>query len=195
VPILGGKPWECFEPFREHIAKIVGATLSRRVQVRLEGPRGGDTVYMRFETGETRSTLRLNTILGPIDFYLRQELLAEPHTLRGYRLRTRRYWYHLLQADEIKPFLRWEYVSREHEQGRGTLHCRNHLHFSQQIQFGESAIDLHHAHVPTGWVTIEEVIRFLIHELEAVPPCGDRWDKVLTTGDDRFYQEFTSKRD
>ncbi len=48
--------------------------------------------------------------------------------------------------------------------------------------------------MPTGWVTIEEVIRFLIVDLELKPPCGDDWPSTLAESERAFFEEFASKR-
>jgi hypothetical protein len=47
---------------------------------------------------------------------------------------------------------------------------------------------------PTGWVTIEEVIRFLIVDLGMSPPCGDDWPNVVRESERKFYEDFTGKR-
>jgi hypothetical protein len=48
-------------------------------------------------------------------------------------------------------------------------------------------------HIPTGWALIEEVIRFLIHDLGMEPPCGDRWPEILEESENKFFKEFTDK--
>jgi hypothetical protein len=55
-------------------------------------------------------------------------------------------------------------------------------------------LDLNRAHVPTGWVTIEEIIRFMIVDLGVKPPCRSRWPEVLVASERKFFEEFTSKR-
>jgi hypothetical protein len=47
-------------------------------------------------------------------------------------------------------------------------------------------------HVPTGWVTIEEVIRFLIQELH-VTPLSQNWDAILRESEQSF-RERTARR-
>ncbi len=63
------------------------------------------------------------------------------------------------------------------------------------VPLGDGHLDLDKAHVPTGWVTIEEVIRFLIVDLGVEPPCGSDWVQCVTKSETRFYQEFTGKFD
>jgi hypothetical protein len=40
---------------------------------------------------------------------------------------------------------------------------------------------------------MEEVFRFLVHELGVTPPCGERWPEVLRKSEGAFYQSFTDK--
>ena len=55
-------------------------------------------------------------------------------------------------------------------------------------------LNLNEIHLPTGWVTIEEVIGFAITELEVKPPCGSRWPSVLKISEEAFFDKFTGKR-
>ena len=91
--------------------------------------------------------------------------------------------------------MRWEYVDRKLEPE--ARYPRHHLRIHDvalPIDGSSSGIDLKKTHLPTGWVTIEELLRFLISELGVTSPCGDRWDQELRDGESRFYEEFTSKR-
>ena len=89
-----------------------------------------------------------------------------------------------------KALLRWEY---DNETGRDA-HCRHHAQVPLVLPLGDGQLDLDKAHLPTGWVTMEEVIRFLIVDLEIEPPCGPEWPDVLERSEKAFYEEFTGKR-
>jgi hypothetical protein len=52
---------------------------------------------------------------------------------------------------------------------------------------------MNRAHAPSGWVTIEELLRFLIVDLGVVPVTRN-WPQVIADSEKRFYEEFTSKR-
>lgn len=71
---------------------------------------------------------------------------------------------------------------------------RHHVQLPAYLPAAGGRIDLDKVHLPTGWVTIEEVIRFLIVELGLKPPGGGGWPDVLATSERAFYEEFTSKR-
>lgn len=110
----------------------------------------------------------------------------------GYRLRTVQYWYGIQESADLseKALLRWEYVSDAPKDGW----CRHHVQAPAEIEAAGGTLDLDKLHVPTGWVTIEEVIRFLIVDLGVLPPCGDEWPAKLAASERDFYEKFTSKR-
>ncbi|MEP6644319.1 MAG: hypothetical protein ABJA69_07465, partial [Acidobacteriaceae bacterium] len=86
---------------------------------------------------------------------------------------------------EDEDCLRWEYVSREK---RDTEHCRHHLHLQGEDTLGpRRTIPLAKVHIRTGWVTVEEIIRFLITEFY-VNPKEENWDKQLRSSEDLFKQ-------
>jgi len=198
VPIFAHKPWAAFKKFEAHVQRLVGQLLPTQQPVNLIGASGDDyTAYLGFapSPGSTRPTVALDTTHGRVQFYFRQELHAEHEKGNGFRLTTRRYWYHLYKGDTIDAFMRWEYVDRKLEPE--ARYPRHHLHIHEvvlPIDGSSAGIDLKKTHLPTGWVTLEEVLRFLINELGVTSSCGDRWDQELRDGERRFYEEFTSKR-
>jgi hypothetical protein len=58
---------------------------------------------------------------------------------------------------------------------------------------GKESLDIEKFHLPTGWVLMEDVLRFLISELEVNPPCGDSWPEVLEESRALFFTEFSVK--
>lgn len=198
MPIFAHKPWAAFKEFQTHVQRLVGQLLPTQQHVSLIGATGDDyTAYLGFapSPGSARPTVALDTTHGRVQLYFRQELHTEHEKGSGYRLTTRRYWYHPYKCDAIDAFMRWEYVDRKLEPE--AHYPRHHLHIHDvviPVDGSNTGIDLKKTHLPTGWVTIEEVIRFLIGELGVTSPCGDRWDQELCDGERRFYEEFTSKR-
>jgi hypothetical protein len=47
--------------------------------------------------------------------------------------------------------------------------------------------------VPTAYVLIEHVLRFLFHDLE-VTPRTQKWPEILRASETAFYERFTGKR-
>ncbi|HTU98796.1 MAG TPA: hypothetical protein VMF14_23290, partial [Solirubrobacteraceae bacterium] len=76
-----------------------------------------------------------------------------------------------------------------------TRYSRHHTQMAATVDLGGGAVlDLNKAHVPTGWVTFEEVIRFVIHDLGVKPPCGDEaWPGLLEDSERKFHEEFSGR--
>ena len=51
---------------------------------------------------------------------------------------------------------------------------------------------LNDLHLPTGFTTIEEVLRFCIVDL-GVTPLSDEWDRVLTDSYEKFKGDFAPR--
>ena len=65
----------------------------------------------------------------------------------GFRLTTKRYWYHLYKGDAIDAFMRWEYVDRKLEPE--ARYPRHHLHIHDvvlPIDDRSTGIDLKKTH-------------------------------------------------
>jgi hypothetical protein len=154
-----------------------------------------DRRTLTFTNPTNDDAIPLETRLGTAYLYMSQELLADADG-KAFRLRTTKYAYKLFaQCPKIDDdsVIRWEYESAPRVHSGA---CRHHVQFgkmAQPITFGSGAFDLTRFHMPTGWVTIEEVFRFLICELDVKPPCGDRWPQVLGDSERAFFEGFTDK--
>lgn len=86
----------------------------------------------------------------------------------------------------------WQY-SRKRDGDK--TYCRHHLHVHEsKSKLPKASLDLNKAHLPTGWITIEEFLRFLIHELGAKTKCAD-WSNVLEKSEHTFYNDFILPED
>lgn len=123
--------------------------------------------------------------------YVGQTLEAKQIKPKQYRLRTLAYAYRIGQGPDRDNnwFARWEYNSRDFLPD--ALHPRHHCHLPGSIDFAGETFDLAKMHIPTGWVTVEEVIRFLIHELK-VRPKKSHWDTRLRRSEEKF-REWTAR--
>jgi hypothetical protein len=189
LAITGAKPYACFNTFKQHLTSLFAKTISPTAHPVLIGAAQQELVFLEVKYGVDDS-IRLDTRLGPMRLYVRQELLALKEKRRPYRLKTIRYWYHLYptDSDEGEPLIRWEYESpRVLPDAR---HCLNHVHLDHQLACGTGTLDLVRCHLPTGWVTIESVLRFVIHELE-VAPASTTWHEELTESEKQFRWNFT----
>jgi hypothetical protein len=101
-----------------------------------------------------------------------------------HRLRTIRYRYTLRPDGDSEPRLRWEYV-REFSEGNPSRH---HLQGPITVPFGRRELNLNDLHLPTGYTTIEDVIRFCIVDL-GVTALSSGWHEVL----EESYRLFKTK--
>jgi hypothetical protein len=187
VPIVERTPAACYNKFVEHVRALVAETITTQHPVMCIR-RGDDSRrQLEFANGEP---VQLTTKYGPLYFHVAQLLGVEPEG-KQWRLVTLKYWYRLQQQSKGQAVIRWEYE----RDTPGDRHARHHVQIRGTAQLvGAEPLDLNKLHIPTGWTTIEEVIRFLIHDLGILPPCGGRWHEVLAQSERTFYEKFTGKR-
>lgn len=196
MPIEGGKPRDVFDAFRDHIADLFRATLPVPPSIQLRWHGQPDSVraaleFVRRDDGVAACLLLRTTGYGSLYLAVRQSLLAE---LDGdkYILKTAGYSYRLLDEDypTAKALIRWEYVG---DRAAPHAYCRHHVQTRSKVPVQDVYLDFDRLHTPTGWVTIEEVIRFVIHDLGA-RRARDDWPKALERSEQQFYEIFTTKR-
>jgi hypothetical protein len=188
MPIIERTPSECFNAFAEHLRGLVAATVTDRFPLATVPARARMILSFR---EEVPVAVPIETAYGRLYFYLGQALEAVDDP-GGYRLKTRQYWYRI-QLDESlqsQAVMRWEYDATT----AVNHHARHHAQLSTAVPLGDATLDLNKAHLPTGWVTIEEIIRFLIVDLGMSPPCGDNWPNIVRESERKFYEDFTGKR-
>ena len=120
--------------------------------------------------------VEFNTLYGLMHLSLRLHCTPTDAGERSTALRTVWYRYALRSDGQQEPVFRWEFV-RDPE-GDDAFWARHHLQGPAPISLGSQYVSLNALHVPTGAVQIEELIRFCISDLGAVPISGD-WDAVL----------------
>ena len=194
MPITGRKPEDCFKVFHEHIRRLFELTLPPPPPVRLTWARvrGATNAVLEFSKGDGVSTcLPVKSEYGDLYLSLFQALIVEPEGKR-WRLETIEYRYRLLDEDNPRAdaAIRWEYL-------RTPPHAypRHHLQTRSRVELADGilVLPLSRLHTPSGWVTIEELIRFLIYDL-GVRPRNDEWPAILNDSESKFYVDFTSKR-
>jgi hypothetical protein len=194
MPIIDRVPKRAFDQFEHHIEGMVRAVLPMPSGVKFSlwssGHKHKATLSFVIGASSLRTAVPLETKIGTLFLSIEQDLLAE-RSGRGFRVRTERYGYRLAASDEgrAKSLIRWEYrrdIGRQRE-------CRNHLHIAAAVPAGDGALLVDKVHVPTGWVLIEDVLRFLIHDLEVTPRTQD-WARMLSTSETKFFEDFTTKR-
>ena len=104
------------------------------------------------------------------DFYFVMSLETVPHDDRQFRMSTRHYIY---EVHEVSPEMGRQQIVRWHWHPESRSRVKTpHLHLPAGAPYSQSV------HVPTGRITFEDVVRFLIEEL-GVRPAHDDWSDVL----------------
>jgi hypothetical protein len=87
--------------------------------------------------------------------------------------------------------LRWEYAGALRPERDD--YCRHHIHIGASLPVNGQHMHLSKVHIPSGWTTIEELIRFVIKELRVQPPCGSDWPKRLADSEEIFRKKFSGR--
>jgi hypothetical protein len=108
---------------------------------------------------------------------LGQQLQAVPEG-KEYTLKILEYRYRIQRTASIddEAEVRFEYISSFIDPG--FPYSRSHVQFHRDYQGVRDGFAPNKLHIPTGWVTIERVIRFLIADL-GVPPLIETWEEEL----------------
>lgn len=187
--MTGDRPGDVFRQFRDHVSGLLNKTITD-APLSLTSPK--DKPYANFSFRDENTVAMAAPLFGA-NLYLAVSQALEANQLadRTWRLKTLRYNYHLLEGPkhDSKWIIRWEYIS--HSQ-RKDLHPRHHVHIATTVKTPVGEMDFDQLHLSTGWVTIEEVIRFMIVEM-GVKPKSDNWDEELLESEDLFKQ--WTKRD
>lgn len=195
MPIYGRTSKECVEQFRNVLAKLVCQVLHKTRPVRVL--QVGDKVLVGiFDEDGAAIPVRLNTTAERPPLFLQLWQTVEivddvgGRGKRAFRLRTLEYNYHLSSKPEDEPLLRWEYVKHPKNNAQ---YCRNHLQGAVRLEDDSNVVDFKKMHVPTGYLPLEEVFRFIIDDLAHRPPCGTKWPEVLEESKKQFLEELSSK--
>ena len=144
---------------------------------------------LSFRAGGLGTSIPLESKYGTIYLFLGQ--LCETRLDTRHVVRTASYKYTLTEDLEGEPQLRWEYERRwPHEDSRW---CRHHLQGAINLGLGDERVTLSELHLPTGYIPIEDVIRFCIHDL-GVRPIDDDWHETLEESYDAFRNESSPPR-
>lgn len=97
------------------------------------------------------------------------------------------YSYGVGPSDIDEPLFRWDYERERNDPDK--RYCRHHLQGTMSVNLGEGVFDFNRQHLPTGYVPIEEVIRFCIVDL-GVRPLHDDWSERLDASYEGFIRRF-----
>ncbi|MDP9352069.1 MAG: hypothetical protein M3P51_11080, partial [Chloroflexota bacterium] len=171
MPIRGRSLGETARSFVDHLNRVLHTTVSQAslALVVVEG-----VANISFRSGVQPVAPQLRTGYGPMELYVGQLCDSVVGQDRLHTLRTVSYRYALTPVGNAEPLLRWEYVKFP---GVSKLYCRHHFQGPIRLDLGRSGeqVVLNDWHLPTGWVTIEEVLRFCIVDL-GITPLSEDWD-------------------
>lgn len=179
MPIVDRSLEAAARTLRDRLNALLAVTLTeaRLVMVKVRG-----TVYLGFRQGGATVEAPLTTPRGRFGLYIGQALEDVEHP-GGVRLATRSYRYVLTPEGAREGLFRWEYEKRWPKPG--DRWCRHHLQGTVEVPFPSGPVVLNALHLPTGYVTLEEVIRFCIVDLGA-RPLSDGWHEALEESYARF---------
>jgi hypothetical protein len=189
--LLGDSPEGVFKRFRNHLGGLLNQTITDAPLslIFLEGERDRAALSFRRYDEATSAPLRPSGLF----LYVAQTVKADKDK-GNWRLRTLQYSYwiqHQTNRDScpVSAF-RFEYISPRLKSI--DRRPRHHLHIPgvEAVCRGR-CLDLEDLHIPTGWVTVEEVIRFAIRELHCKPRSSN-WDRLLLDSEEQF-REWTSR--
>jgi hypothetical protein len=192
VPITGRTLEIASATFRDHVNGVLARTVTATplIMVQAVRPRGAPSgIQLAFRQYGAPIEAPLNTRFGRAGLYLGQTCQSTVGDDRLHRLRTVSYRYTLTPEGAREPLFRWEYEKTPTNAG---LYCRHHIQGDVPLQFGRDLVPLNDLHLPTGFVTIEEVLRFCIVDL-GVRPLSDDWHTILTESYGLFKGDFAPR--
>ena len=188
MAITGRSLGEAAARFRDHLNSVLARTITQ-IPLSLLVFEGKAQAMLTFRQDGAPVGVPINSRFGPLRLWIGQVCGASTRDDGTTRLYTSRYRYTLSVGASHEPLLRWEY-----ERARPTaasLWCRHHLQGAIELKVGDTTVRLNDWHLPTGYVPLEEVIRFCVVDL-GVSPVSDDWDAVLVDSYQRFKTDFTS---
>jgi len=173
VPIVAPSVWNAARRFYEHLNEVLATTVTQTRLVPVRSRAREILIEITFRQAGHPIKASLATRFGPLRLYLGQVCDGISRHDGRVQLRTIRYKYTLAARDEDDPIFRWEYGPP-----LSGFYSRHHLQGAVHLQIGRHALSLNDLHLPTGYVAVEEVLRFCIADLGVRPRSGD-WNQIL----------------
>jgi hypothetical protein len=176
-------PEEAFRSVKNQLNAVLNKVLTEyRLQLLITGPRRMKAVLAFLD----RHHQPIGVPLRGSSWFLslKQEFQAIPEG-QGYRLHILQYAYRLQKTPSVEEEaeVRFEYVSLLAQSD--FPYNRHHVQFHRDSRSASSDFSPSKFHIPTGGVTIEQVIRFLIADV-GVPPLTEQWEEELQASEERM---------
>ena len=172
MPIVAPSVWNAARRFCEHLNEVLATTVTQTRLVPVRSGARGTLIEITFRQAGHPIKASLATRFGPLRLYFGQVCDGTSRHDGMVQLRTIRYKYTLAVRDE-DPIFRWEYGPP-----LSGFYSRHHLQGAVPLQIGRHSLSLNDLHLPTGYVTVEEVLRFCIADL-GVTPRSRAWNEIL----------------
>jgi len=190
--------------FRDHLNTLLHKTITQHPlsMVPYTNDKGVPQMQLTFRDHILPSAARVHSRLcGDLDLYIGQVCEAREDAKGRKRLYTASYRYSLSPAGEPESVFRWDYVRKwpyqvvEEETGQVPPErekwCRHHLQGTPLINLGDHQFCLQDVHLPTGYVAIEDVIRFCFTDLGVQPLTDEEeWHDLLNASYAQFIDDF-----
>jgi hypothetical protein len=183
VPLPAKTPYEVFHTLQGHVNGILNKVLTRyRLEFFVRTTAQDQATLAFFDRRRVAVAVPLPP--SPWYLYLGLELKTVPEE-QGYGFQALKYAYRIQRTPSLQDEaeVRFEYVSREMDPL--ARYPRHHVQFHRDYQDVRDGFSPNRLHIPTGWVTVENVIRFLIADL-GVPPLIETWDEMLRESEEQF---------
>lgn len=188
MAIEGRSPREAADEFCGILNSLLAQTITKTPLTVRHAPKDArepiEVIAFRDRKGMACWDRMASRVAGRLRWFVAHECGFEHLGAHRFRLETVKYTYHLAREDADEPFLRWEYVKFP---GEGKQWCRHHVQGPIEVTVGDQSFKLDRFHLPTGFVTMEEIVQFCLHDLQ-VKAITEDWYPIV----DESYQRFAS---
>lgn len=186
MPIIGTSLGDAARRFQDHLNDLLTRTITQ-TRIVVFTPKGSSVAQVGFRQAGGPIAASLGTNFGELDLSVLQICDSEEQPDGLHRLRTAAYTYTLTPQGSDEPAIRWEYLrTRPDPEARW---ARHHVQGPFLIGLQMGGVSANALHIPTGFVTVEEVIRFCIADL-GVNPLSNEWNERLEESYTLFKTDF-----
>jgi hypothetical protein len=205
MSMVGRSIEEAARKLTDHLNGVLCRTLTE-TRLQLTSTRNAPCVNIGFRShGGHAEGACFSSDYGQLSLSLSQNFESLAGADGMHDLRTTGYWYYLFDSGG-RSFMRWEYSrfypTRETwplNQGKldkdwvePKYYPRHHTQVETTLDRNGRILDLDRLHVPTGYVPIEDIVRFCIEDLGArFRHRASDWHQVLQESYHLFCQDFT----
>lgn len=183
MPLVARTPRGVFHIVQDHLNRTLNKVLTHhRLEFTVRHTKQEKTL-LHFQDSH-KEAVAISLPSSAWRLYLSFGLHAIPEG-RDYVLHILQYAHRIQQTALIQDEaeVRFEYVSREIDPS--ARWCRHHVQFHRDSHSSLPDFSLSKLHIPTGWVTIENVIRFLVSDL-GIHPLTETWEEELKKSEEQF---------